>query len=159
MQPTPQPRPPRRDWRRRWAWIVFPVIAAGLTAAALLHIFTRAAPLDRLKDQIRSEVPVGSTCEQVDAWAKERWGQTAHVSEEPFPGETGHTLPEAAGVPDGQRKTVLDVTIPCGQYRIRGEVAPNHLGAFFPLDDDGRVTGHYFLTLEELAAIERRRTP
>ena len=122
-----------------------------------IHVSTRGAPLNRLKQQIRSEVPVGTTREQVEHWAQKQWGQAPHITMEPLPVRgTLHTLPESAGVPADQRKFVLDVLIThCGWYTVRGEVHENQLWAFFPLNEQGEVTGQYFLTLEDLAAMGR----
>jgi hypothetical protein len=145
--------------RRRW-WILIAVAAVVcLTTAVLVHIFRRDAPLNRLKQQVCREVPVGSTRAQVEAWAKTRLnGQIPTLITEPLPDDSpGSSWRELAGVPRDQRGTVLMVTVPCGWYTVpvHGEVAQNQLWAFFPLNGQGEVTGQYFLTLEDLAKLGR----
>ena len=146
-------KPPRR---RRWLlWLALSV-AVVLTAAALIHVFTRDTALERLKRQIRSEVPVGSTREQVEAWAKENLsGQLPGVVDPPPDAAAAPTWLELAGVPPERRGTVLHIVMPCGRYTVRGKVEQNEMSAFFTLNAQGEVTGHYFLTLEELAAMGR----
>jgi len=157
--PETNPCPAQRR-RRRWLWVALAAAVVALAALVVVHVLTRETPLDRLKRQIRSEVPVGATRARLEKWMMERWGRFPHVTEEPLPaGLTGSTFPQAAGVPTDQRKLVLDVVIkPCGRYTVGGEVHENQLWVFFPLNDRGEVTGQYFLTLEELADIERHRT-
>ena len=148
------PRPCRR--RRWWVWPAFAAVLVCLTAAVLIHVFTRDTPLNRLKQQIRDEVPIGATRAQVEAWADEKWGRSVNATADPNPVvRTAPTILETAGVPADQRTNVLEITIPCGWYVVRNEVAQNQLWAFFPLNAQGEVTGRYFLTLEELAAMGR----
>ena len=81
------------------------------------------------------------------------------VSGDPPPDGFGRpTWLDLAGVPPEQRGTVLCIDVPCDWYMVRGEIAPNQLFVFFPLNAQGEVAGQYFLTLEELADIERHRT-
>ena len=146
---------PRR--RRRRLWPALAVFCVGAAAAVLFHVFTRGTPLERLKADIRREVPVGTPRARLAEWAKTRWGQAPHVTLEPLPDDLRcPTLAESAGVPPEQRGIVLDVMIrPCGSYRVNGEVCENQLWALFPLNERGEVTGQYFLTLADLAAMGR----
>jgi hypothetical protein len=134
-------------------------VAASAAAAVWYHVSARENAADRLKREIRAGVPVGSTREQVEAWAKEKLGviPSAHQTGA-ADGPTRRTIPGQAGVDETSPGSVLEVVIPLGQYVIpgRGEVGPNHLWVFFRLNPAGEVTGHYFLTLEELARIEAK---
>ncbi len=124
-------------------WPAFAAVLVCLTAAVLFHVFTRDAPLSRLKQQIRDELPVGSTRAQVEAWAKERLnGQLPAVSGDPPPDGFGRpTWLDLAGVPPEQRGTVLCIDVPCDWYMVRGEIAPNQLFVFFPLNGARRSGG------------------
>ncbi len=148
---------PRR--RRWWAWLTCAAVVVCLTAAVLVHVFTRDTPLNRLKQQIRSEVPVGSKRARVEVWAHDKLGgRIPNVTEYPLAdGFARPTIAEAAGVPVEQRATVLDVVVPCGWCTINGRVAPNHLWVYFLLNETGEVADYRFLTLEELAGVEKRR--
>ena len=153
-----RPRYPQPRQRRRWPWIILAAVLAGTTAAVLTYHFTRETPLNRLKQQIRTEVPVGSTRAQVEAWAKQRLGKSLHVANLPLDEAIGNTLPEAAGVPRADLAQTVDVEMGVGWYTTPyGEVAPNKVWIFFTLNESGQVTGQYFLTLEELATIEQKR--
>jgi hypothetical protein len=150
-QPPPQKR---RRWRRWAALAAFLSIGAAIF---LVPLFTREAPLDRLKRQIREEVPLGSTRAQVEAWAKRRLGRTPSIGEPPPEQYRGRTMPEAAGVPWSDLGSFMEVTVPAGWYTVNGQVAQNNLWVYFILNDAGEVVDYHFLTLEELAQIEKQR--
>jgi hypothetical protein len=137
---------------------VLAAVLVGAAAVVMTYYFTRETPLNHLQQQIRGEVPVGSTREQVEAWAKQRLGKSLHIANLPADEAIGNTLPEAAGVPRADLAQTADVEISAGWYTTPyGEVAPNKVWVIFTLNENGQVTGHYFLTLEELAAIEQKR--
>jgi hypothetical protein len=73
--------------------------------------------------------------------------------------DSSKSIPELAGLDRADLASFLEVRVPCGSYRVwlTGEVAANHLWVFIPLDEGGRVKGHHFFTLEELAEHERTR--
>ncbi len=136
-------------------WPACVAVVVCVTAVALFHVLTRETPLDRLKEQIRGELPVGTTRAQVEAWAKTRLnGQIPALTSDPPP-ENSHrpTLLERAGVPPDRRGSVLEFVVPCGWFTTRGVTAENHMWVLFTLNAQGEVTGHCFLTLEELAAV------
>ena len=105
---------------------------------------------------------MGATREQVLVWA-EHTGATSPLREfdvAALPPEPQKTLPELAGLSRSDLRSFIEVVIPCGSYRVwrDGRLAPNQMWVFIPLDEAGRVKGHYFLTLEALAEYERTRS-
>jgi hypothetical protein len=158
MQPTTNNLPPqkRRQW---WTWFAFAAVLICLTTAVVIHVLSRDTPINRLKQQIRTDIPVGSTREQVESWAKRKWGMIPNTTVITPPEGPGINIWEEAGVPRSHQGPVMQVTIPSvGRYTTPlGEVAQNNLWVFLPLNEQGQVTGWYFLTLEELAAIEQKR--
>jgi hypothetical protein len=66
-------------------------------------------------------------------------------------------MPEAAGVPWSDLGSFMEVTVPAGWYTVNGQVAQNNLWVYFILNDAGEVVDYHFLTLEELAQIEKQR--
>jgi hypothetical protein len=148
----------RKQRWRRWLAVVAAVIFVAATAAVLVHYLTRESELDRLKREIRAEVPLGSTIGQVAAWYQRRLGRVLQDNRGPYAEKyRGTTLPEAAGVPWKDVASVVDVTVPCGWYVVNGRVGPNHLWVFFTFNEAGQVVDYHFLTLEELARIEQGR--
>jgi hypothetical protein len=158
MQPTTNNAPPQSR-RRQWTWFAFAVVLLCLITAIVVHVLSRDTPINRLKQQIRIDVPIGSTREQVKSWAQRNWGQSPTIQTLPAEGHSGISALEEAGVPISHRGPVMHVTIlSVGRYTTPlGEVAQNNLWVFFTLNAAGQVTGHYFLTLEELAGIEQKR--
>ena len=158
MQPTTNNSPPqkRRQW---WTWFAFAAVLACLTVAVVIHHLSRETPINRLKRQIRSDIPIGSTGEQVESWAQANLGTIPTTTPMTAPSGPGINIWDAAGIPRSQQGSVTAVTIPSvGRYTTPfGEVAQNNMWVFFTLNDTGQVTGQYFLTLEELAAIEQKR--
>src|SRR5262249_42365191 len=74
-----------------------------------------------------------------------------------LPGPPQKCLPEVSGMARADLGSFLELVVPCGTCTANGQVAENHLWVFLPLDGDGRVKGHYFLTLAELADDEKAR--
>jgi hypothetical protein len=131
---------------------------ACLIALALFLRLTREPQIDRLKRQVREAVPVGATRDQAIAWARRMGAHSVHECDlSTLLSQPEKTLPEVGGVPRCDLKLFVEVVIPCGAYHVNGELAQNHMWVFLPLDSAGAVTGHYFLTLEELAEHERSR--
>ena len=158
MQPTTTNSSPQK-WRLPWTWTAFAAVAICLTTAVVIHVLSRETLVNRIKKQIRSDIPIGSTREQIQSWAQHNWGQTPTI-QTPLPrGRPGYTMLETAGIPASEEKQVITIVIPSvGRYTTPfGEGAQNQLWVFFTLNEAGQVTGHYFLTLEELAAIEQKR--
>jgi hypothetical protein len=155
QQPTGQSR--NRKLHRR-----LPVVAVFTCAAALalIAIFRPGeSPTERFKRQVREAVPVGATRDQAIAWA-ERMGARQPVKEydmSAVAGEPRQFMPEVSGLPRSDLKSFVEVSVPWGSYRVwtNGEMATNVMWVFIPLDESGRVKGHYFLTLEEMAEHER----
>jgi hypothetical protein len=158
MQPTTNNSPPQN--RRRWlAWVAFAAVLIFLTTAVVIHVLSRDTPIHRLKQQIRIDIPIGSTREKVESWAQHSLGTIPTTTPMTLPPGPGINSWDAAGVPRSQQGSVMAVTIPSvGRYTTPlGEIAQNNLWVFFTLNEAGQVTGQYFLTLEELAAIEQKR--
>jgi hypothetical protein len=161
MPSVPQPNdPPAR--RRRPRWLPY-VVAAGavLGLAVVLHwAVPRESALERFKRQVRDELPVGSTREAVQQWSRRVAGRDAaveawDVNGRPEPPQK--CLPEVSGMDRADLGSFMELVVPCGTYTVNGQVAENHLWVFLPLDGGGRVKGHYFLTLAELADDEKAR--
>jgi hypothetical protein len=145
----------RRQW---WTWFAFASVLICLTTAVVIHVLSRETPINRLKRQIRIDVPIGLTREQVESWAQRSLGQTPSIQTPLPPGHPGHTISETAGIPASEQQVLVIVIPSVGRYTTPlGEIAQNQLWVFFTLDEAGQVTGQYFLTLEELAAIEQKR--
>jgi hypothetical protein len=154
-QPAAAPKP-------RSAWRTSPALwAIVILALFLLYrlVIPREDPLERFRRDLLAAVPIGATQAEVIAWAQ-RHGkpsplQSWNLDDPGLP--PGRTMPEAAGVPRADLVSFAEVGLPWGTYVIRNEVADNRLWVFLTFDKDGRVKGHYFLTLEGLAAIEQAR--
>jgi hypothetical protein len=147
----------KRGHRSRHAAMV--VCACLVALAVVLIARPRESPAERFKRQVREAVPVGATRDQAIAWA-EQMGTREPVKEynmSAVAGESRQFMPEVSGLPRDDLKSFVEVRIPWGSYRVwtNGDVAANTMWVFIPLDEAGRVKGHYFLTLEELAEHER----
>jgi hypothetical protein len=150
---------PDRNFKRGQFAIVAILLVCFVAVGIFLAIRPRESPAERFKGQVREAVPVGASREQAIAWA-EQMGAREPVKEydmSAVAGESRRFMPEVAGLPRNDLKLFVEVRIPWGSYRVwrNGEVAANVMWVFIPLDEGGRVTGHYFLTLEELAEHER----
>jgi hypothetical protein len=146
-----------RDSRRRRLVLG---LSAALCAAVVGYTLTRPkeSPLDRFKREVAEAVPVGASRETAVAWAREMGTAFPERSYEPAVlGPPGRTIGEIAGMGRADLESFVEATIPWGRYEVNGETAPNQLWVFIPLDADGRVKGHYFYSLAELADYERVR--
>jgi len=135
-------------------------LAVGVALAAVVFVLTRPKddPLDRFKREVVAAVPVGASREAAVAWAREMGTAFPERSYDPTVlGPPGYSIAEVAGVDRADLGSFVEVMIPWGRYRVNGEDAPNQLWVFLPLDVEGRVKGHYFFTLAELAEHERAR--
>ena len=98
MQPTTNNSPPRNR-KRWWMWFTFAAVLLSLTTAVVLHVLSSDTPINRLKRQIRIDVPVGSTREQVEFWGQRNWGTIASTTIiTPPPEGPGINIYEEAGV-------------------------------------------------------------
>jgi hypothetical protein len=161
MTDTPHSQLPPADSKgQRHLWIVAIIgLAFCLIALVCSWMMPRDNQLDHLKRQVREEISVGSTREQVEEWAR-RKDVKCHYCAWPvqdFPPPPQQMLPEVGGVDRADLASFVEIIVPCGTYKVNGSLADNHLWVFLPLDEKGRVKGHHFLTLAELAEDEARR--
>jgi hypothetical protein len=141
--------------RRRSLWLCAAAAILFLGAAALWSYQSDSSQKERLRQQVRTQVPIGSSRQHVEQWAQRELGSKPSLQEEP-PAKrpAGRTLARVAGVPEAEQDVYLMVTIPMEPRFISGRWGPNQMWVFLPLDAPGNVRGHYFLTLDELAKIE-----
>jgi hypothetical protein len=134
---------------------------AVLFAVIVLAVRNREDPAERFRRQVRNEVPAGTAQAELLAWAERVGGDSTTHSYDlaSLPAPPGKTLPEVAGLSRDELASFVQVRIPWGYYRVwqTGSIAANQMWVFFPMDPAGRVTGHHFFTLEELAGVERER--
>jgi hypothetical protein len=132
------------------------LVAVGV--AALIYAATRPQekPEERFRRQVEQEVPVGASRAQAVAWARRMGTEFPVQSYSTAPLKPDKTAPEVAGMSRAELQSFIKVQIPWGTRPAGGKVVADKLWVFMPLDDLGRVRGHYFLTLTELAEYERR---
>jgi hypothetical protein len=154
---TTPARPPAQ--RKPWGTILGIVLLVALFLFILVRHFWREDPLEQFRRDVLATLPIGTPQADVVAWAQ-RQGVNSPLRSWNLddPGLLpGRTFPEAAGMPREDLVSFVEVGIPWGTYTVRNEVGDNRLWTFVTFDKEGRVKGHYFLTLEQLAAIEQAR--
>jgi hypothetical protein len=140
--------------QRRLLWLGA-AAALFLVGAALWSYESDVHLKQRLRQEVRTQIPVGSNRSQVEQWAQRELGRNVSLQEEsPAKRPPARTLADRGGVPRSQRDAYLVLTIPMGQRFINGHWGPNHMWVMMPLNSSDEVTGHYFLSLDELAEIE-----
>ena len=141
--------------RRKVLWLCAAAAILFLGAAALWSFQSDASQKVRLRQQVRTQVPIGSSRQHVEEWAQREFGRKPSLQGEPATRRlVGRTLARAAGVPEAEQEVYLMLTVPLEARLINGHWGANHMWVILPLDASGNVRGHYFLTLDELAKIE-----
>jgi hypothetical protein len=135
-------------------WLAAAAAVLFLAGAALWAWQSDAHLKERLRQQVRAQIPIGSNQHDVEHWAQHQLGRNASLHERSNVRLPTRTLEDAAGVPESEQYRYLMVTIPMGRRFISGHWTPDHMWVFLPLNSSGELTGHYFLTLDELAGIE-----
>jgi hypothetical protein len=132
------------------------VVVAGLVVFVLFRPRPLHDPVDRTRADLVEALPVGTDYDAVAAWARQA-GVPCNRRTGLWPGSP--TMEELAGLTPAEAGSYVELVVPCGSYRVwrDGSVAANHMWVFLPLDAAGRVRGHHFLTLAELAEHERQR--
>jgi hypothetical protein len=146
--------PAPRHKNRKLFWIGAAAALLCMVSAALWFYHSDAGFKERLRQKVRTELPVGSNREQVEKWAQRQLGRDPSLQIRPNVRLPQRTLEDAAGVPESEQCRYVMLTIPMESRFISGKWASNHMWVFLPLNESGEVTGHYFLTLDELAQIE-----
>jgi hypothetical protein len=150
-----------RSILERWPAAVLLVVFVCGVIALVLVTRPKLTPLERLQRELREAVPIGAKQAEVAAWARRVGGTFRLSSYDPalLPPEPEKTFPELAGLSRAELASFIEVRLAWGEYRVwhDGTRAKNELCVLMPLDPDGRVLGYHFLTLEELATIERKR--
>jgi hypothetical protein len=156
LQPNLPTNRPKRS--RRLRLLVIAGLVVVVIAAVWLRMATRETPAERFKRQVREELPVGSTTEQVMAWAQRVGASCSQATWDQalFPPPPSKMLPEVAGVDRTDLGSFMTISLRWGWYTVNGEVSENRMWVFLPLDQGGHVKGHYFMTLAELAEDEVR---
>jgi hypothetical protein len=140
---------------RKLFWIGAAAALFCLAGVALWSYQSDAFQKERIRQQVRAQVPIGSSRQHVEEWAQREFGRKPSLQGEPATRRlVGRTLARAAGVPEVQQEVYLMLTVPLEPRLINGHWGPNHMWVLLPLDAPGNVRGHYFLTLDELAKIE-----
>jgi hypothetical protein len=158
-----EPSQPTRTRRPRWRLALFGLVLLGSLAIALFLSWHREPEGDRFKRDLREAIPVGATRQQAEEWAEQRGIHHSVNGLDPatLPAEDSEAkfFPQVAGLNQHEVKSFVEFLVPWGSYRVwlTGETAPNQLWVFLPLDETGRVTGHRFFTLGDLAEYERVR--
>jgi len=156
-----QPDQPANEAKRSRRILIVALIGlvAFLMTIGLFRMPHRESRADRFKQEVRRELPVGSTREQVMEWAKGAGASCSHSSWDAalFPLPPTKMFPEVAGVDRADLGSFMEISMPWGSYTVNGQVAENRMWVFLPLDESGRVKGHYFMTLAELAEDEAKR--
>lgn len=164
MSPEEQVRSPATRRARRIGPIAFVIVAlAGLAVLAPLFRGQRpsVSSVEPIRQQLRDELPVGSTRYDIEAWAVQHDYRFRFQSFDltKLPAPPTKMLQEVSGLPRESMKSFAELVTDWGTYKLwrTGETAINKLRVFLPVDGEGRVTGHYCLTLEQLADHERHR--
>ena len=147
--------------------VAFVIVAlAGLALLAPLFRGKRpelspVSSLEPIQWQLRDELPIGSTRYDIEAWAVQHDYRFRFQSFDltKLPAPPTKMLQEVSGLPRESMKSFAELVTDWGTYKLwrTGETAGNKLWVYLPVDEEGRVAGHYCLTLEQLAEHERRR--
>jgi hypothetical protein len=140
--------------RRRLFWLGAAAAVLFLGGAALWSYYFDAQQKERLRQEVRMQIPVGSNRHHVEQWAQQQLGRNVLLQECAEGRLPVKKFPDAAGVPQAEQQWYFMLTIPMGQPLINGYLPSNPMWVFLPLNSSGEVTGHYFLTLDELAEME-----
>jgi len=120
-------------------------------------LLTREGHQERFRREVQEAVPIGTSKEDAVAWATPRAAIVEVQSWDPSRNPGNKYFPEVAGVARADLRSFIEITIPLGRRLISGQYCEDWLWVYLPLDENGRVKGHYFLTLSQLAEYERRQ--
>jgi hypothetical protein len=143
-------------WRRRAAvaGLLVALVAGGLCACVW---YASRTFLERVESEVRAGVPIGATREEALSWVGRTYGvvpwETDDVTGDQFQGQT---VPELAGVPADEVGRLIRVVV-----RRRGLFAEPadavHYAQVFEyllIDRNGRVSGYFFLSPDQLREME-----
>lgn len=131
----------------------------AMGAVLWIVLALQAKSVDRLRQELEREVPIGSPMGAVNIWAAKHGRSAALRTIDPatLPGPKLYTV---AGFAEDDLRSFAEVDLPWGHYSVNGTIARNHLWVFIIFDEHGLVKGYRFLTLAELAEHERgKRDP
>jgi hypothetical protein len=149
---------PRRR-RHVIAWCALVALLLAVAAAALVWV-TRGSFVERVEAEVRAGLPLGTSREEAEAWARRTYGFVPQFDSD----VTGHrfvgrSVPELAGM-NGEELGGLVRTV----ARRRGPIGEamdlvdhDHVWVYILLDKQERVSGYFFLSLGQLRDMEQAK--
>lgn len=154
---SPPPKSPLMKNRLLIGFAILFVVATMI----LVSRNKKKTPFELIQQQVAVDLPVGTSKDDLQKWANEHFYPISFRKYEmlTLPPAPAKTLPEISGLPRGDLGSFAEILIDWGSYKLwrTDETVNNKLWIFITMDEDDRVKGTYFLTLEQLAEHERQR--
>src|SRR5205807_2034054 len=112
---------------------------------------------DRVEAEVRAGVPIGTPRGEARTWLQRTYGfqprDTDDVTGDQFQGQS---VPQLAGIPADELGGLLRVT--AARHGLFGSainaIHRDQVWVYLLIDRQGRVSGYYFLSIDELRAME-----